>query len=196
MAFNSTLSQKSVLNHVALLVPSVEKSAEYLRRQNFTIGPTERWDGEGTLEIYVSDSASPMGRLLLMEPIKEGAYTRAMEKRGPGLHHIAIDVLNVEHFIDELSGSGWLLHPTSIKTLKQTQTAWLSRPGIPTLIEVQQREQLSEATLLVSELFIPGLNTSNLPLFSRLGLNQVKMTDKAELVLIMNGTVISFKNLC
>lgn len=41
--------------------------------------------------------------------MKEGAYTRAMKKRGPGLHHIAVDVLNLESFVDDLSGSGWLL---------------------------------------------------------------------------------------
>lgn len=186
----------SVLNHVALLVPSVEKSAEYLRRFPFTIGPSEKWDGEGTLEIYVGDAASQMGRLLLMEPIKEGVYTRAMQKRGPGLHHIAIDVLNIEHLIDELSGSGWLLHPKSIKTLKQTQTAWLSRPGIPALIEVQQREQLKESPLLISELMIPGLTTQGLQLFAKLGLIQITSTTKSELGLLMNGNSISFKDLC
>ncbi len=186
----------SVLNHVALLVPSIEKSAAYLRGFPFIIGPSEKWDGEGTVEIYVGDADSQMGRMLLMEPIKEGAYTRAMQKRGPGLHHIAIDVLNIEHFIDELSGSGWLLHPKSIKTLKQTQTAWLSRPGIPALIEVQQRELLKEIPLLISELMIPGLTTQGLQLFAKLGLTQIKNTNESELILIMDGTSILFKDLC
>ncbi len=50
----------SVINHVALLVPNAVKSAEYLRQFDFKIGPAEKWDGEGTLEVYVGDLNSEM----------------------------------------------------------------------------------------------------------------------------------------
>lgn len=132
-----------ILNHVGVLVRSVEKSAEKLQKLGLAVGKTEKWPGEGTLEIYVGDPTH-RGRLLLMEPYTEGAYQRAMNKRGTGLHHTAIDVNDLEGFIDSLSGSGWLLHPKSVKTIPELRTAWLSRPGVPTLIEVQQREKHSE----------------------------------------------------
>lgn len=141
---------KSVLNHIAFLVPNAVKSAEYLRQFDFKIGPVEKWDSGGTLEIYVGDLSSEMANLLLMEPTKEGAYTRAMAKRGPGVHHVGIDVLNLETYIDGLSGSGWLLHPKSLKTIKQTRTAWLARPNTPALIEVQQCDVLKESPLFIS----------------------------------------------
>ncbi len=143
---------KTVLNHIALLVPNAVKAAEYLRQFDFKIGPAQPWEGEGTLEVYVGDLDSQMGNLLLMEPVKEGAYTRAMTKRGPGLHHIAIDVLNLKTFIDELSGTGWLLHPKSLKTVEDTQTAWLVRPGVPALIEVQQRDTIKELQPFITNL--------------------------------------------
>lgn len=187
---------KSVLNHIALLVPNAVKSAEYLRQFDFKIGPAEKWDGEGTLEVYVGDLNSEMANLLLMEPTNEGAYSRAMTKRGPGLHHIAIDVLNLETYIDRLSGSGWLLHPKSLKTIKQTQTAWLARPATPALIEVQQRDVLKDAPLFISNLMIPALSALNIKMFSSLGLNQIQCSTTNDFVLTAYGKEILFKDLC
>ncbi|MEK6705026.1 MAG: VOC family protein [Bdellovibrionota bacterium] len=134
-------------SHVAVLVPSVRKAADHLRQFNFQIGKDEVWDGEGTKEIYVEREKS--NSLLLMEPIKPGAYQRALEKRGPGLHHLAIDVLDLEGYLESLAGSGWLLHPTSIKTIKKVQTAYLARPGFPGLIEVHERKELKDRPLFV-----------------------------------------------
>jgi hypothetical protein len=142
------------LTHVALLVQSVRSSAKTLEPHGFHIGPEEKWDGEGTLEIYVGEKQNT-SRLLLMEPVKEGAYTRALKKRGPGLHHIGVDVLSLESYIDELSGSGWFLHPKSLKTIRDTQTAWLVRPGIPFMVEVQERESLKSAEKFISKIELP-----------------------------------------
>lgn len=187
---------KSVLNHIALLVPNAVKSAEYLRQFDFKIGPVEKWDSGGTLEIYVGDLKSEMANLLLMEPTKEGAYTRAMAKRGTGLHHVGIDVLDLETYIDGLSGSGWLLHPKSLKTIKQTQTAWLARPDMPTLIEVQQCDTLKDSPLFISNLMIPSLSAFNLKMFNSLGLNQIQSSTTNDFVLTAHGKEILFKDLC
>lgn len=83
-------------SHVAILVPSVSRAAEYLKKFDFQIGPEEIWDGEGTKEIYIE--REKQNSLLLMEPIKAGAYQKALEKRGAGLHHLAIDVLEDRNF--------------------------------------------------------------------------------------------------
>lgn len=162
------------LNHIALLVPSVQKAADYLRSFDIRIGPAQEWEGEGTLEIYVGNTDAQCATLLLMESVKEGAYTRALRKRGPGLHHIAIDVLNLETYIDKLSGSGWLLHPKSLKTIKASRTAWLARPGIPALIEVQERESVDRKPLFIDEIRIPDISQKQLDMFSALGIKQVR----------------------
>lgn len=141
-------------NHVAVLVPSVRKAADFLAGFGFEIGKEEVWEGEGTREIYVEREKA--NSLLLMEPIKPGAYQRALDKRGPGLHHLAIDVLNIESFVESLAGSGWLLHPTSIQTMKKSQTAYLARPGFPALIEVQQRKELTPRPLFVTGISMPA----------------------------------------
>lgn len=186
---------KTVLNHVALLVPSVDKAASVLTPLGFMIHPPAEWEGEGTREIYVGDFKTHMATLLLMEPIKEGAYTRAMKKRGPGLHHLAIDVLDLEGFIDEIAGSGWLLHPKSLQTIKGSNTAYLARPGVPALIEVQQRESLSEQKPVVESLRIPGLQSRELEMFRALGLLQIATGSGSELELTLGGNRVGFSSL-
>ena len=143
-----------MLNHVAVLVHSVDRAAKVLASHGLHVGPKEEWDGEGTAEIYAGEKHLA-AKLLLMEPIKPGAYARAMEKRGPGLHHVAVDVFDLEGFVTGLSGSGWYLHPKSVLTIRKTQTAWLARPGTGMLIEVQQRQDLAGASPFISRLELP-----------------------------------------
>lgn len=183
---------KSAPSHVAVLVPSVRKAAEHLKQFNFQIGKAEEWEGEGTLEIYIEvDKKNP---LLLMEPVKPGAYQRAMEKRGPGLHHLAIDVLNLEEYIESLAGSGWLLHPTSIHTMKHAKTAYLARPGFPGLIEVQQKEKLREGSLFVTEVSLP-LETKLVPLIQSIGLEGIVKPSAGELSFTLGGVTSKLQDL-
>ncbi|WP_413288301.1 hypothetical protein [Bdellovibrio sp. HCB337] len=182
------------LNHVALLVPSVKKAAAVLEKHHFAIGSAQEWEGEGTLEIYVGELNSKSALLLLMEPVKEGAYTRAMKKRGPGLHHLAIDVLNLESYIDGLSGSGWLLHPKSLHTIKHSQTAYLARPGTPMLIEVQQREEISSEPSFVQKLEMP-LTALDSKMLMALGLHQVVPSQSVDSWIQIEGVRINLKDL-
>jgi methylmalonyl-CoA/ethylmalonyl-CoA epimerase len=182
------------LNHVALLVPSVKKSAAVLAAYRFPIGPAEEWEGEGTLEVYVGDQSAKSGLLLLMEPVKEGAYARAMQKRGPGLHHLAVDVLDLGGFIDGLSGSGWLLHPKSLKTIKDTQTAYLARPGTPMLIEVQEREAPANKPGFVQNIGMP-LSARDARMLGALGLGQVLPSSSGDLWIQMDGIRVDFRDL-
>lgn len=185
------MSIKLFPSHVAVLVPSVRRAADHLQKFNFQIGLEEVWDGEGTKEIYVERSKA--NSLLLMEPIKSGAYQRALEKRGPGLHHLAIDVLNLEGYIESLSGSGWLLHPASIKTMKQSQTAYLARPGFPGLIEVQERHELKEQPLFVDRISLT-FDSSLQGMLKYIGLDSI-VTSSSSQDLFLGGHVMQMKDL-
>lgn len=179
-------------SHVAILVRSVQKAAEYLRPFGFLIGPEEVWEGEGTKEIYVEREKA--NSLLLMEPIKPGAYQRALDKRGPGLHHLAIDVLNLEEDIASLARSGWLLHPTSLKTIAQSRTAYLARPGFPALIEVQEREKLSDQKLFVERLSIQTELSAG-KLLQAIGLESMVATSTSPTELVLSGQRIMLHDL-
>lgn len=102
-----------------------------------------------------------LGRLLLVEAISESPYTRALESRGPGLHHIGISVKNLEGYIDSLAGSGWLMLPQSILTIEK-QTVWLCRPGIPTLLEIFESGSNHDGGMVIETLEIPVVGKAKL----------------------------------
>ncbi len=182
---NANESYQIAPNHVALLVPSVRKAADFLRRFEFQIGPEEEFDGEGTREIYVEFGRS--NALLLLEPFKPGAYQRAMEKRGPGLHHLAIDVSNLDQFLASLPEGGWSLHQISSKTIEKTRTAWLYRRGFPSLIEVHEREKLNSAPLFVNKLTLPIEGKATNELTGAVGLDKIIELGAQEVGFIFEG---------
>jgi hypothetical protein len=185
--------QQAQINHVAILVRSVSRAAEIIKPMGFTIGPTEAWEGEGTLEIYVGNCQTHTGLLLLMEPQKAGAYSRALDKRGPGLHHVAIDVLNLESFLDEIAGSGWLLHPRSLRTIRESKTAYLARPGMPLLIEVQGREALQNKPSFVTAMGI-ALPDSGAKMMEAIGLSNLIENSRNDSWFVADDHRISIAN--
>ena len=179
----------SSFSHVALLLPSVEASAAFLRAQGIETEAPEAFDSEGTKEIYVGSYAKQSGLLLLLEPISPGPYERAMTKRGPSLHHIAIDVHDVEGFSLMAQKQGWKLHAASEKTMAY-QTVWLFLKGVPTLIEVHQKKELSSKPKKVSKIEIP-IQEEQVELFEAIGLGGL-ISRTAELHLTIDGRRLSF----
>jgi hypothetical protein len=181
------------LNHIAILTSSVERAADHCRKLNFDIGPTEIWDGEGTKEIYIG-SKEFMNRMLLIEAVQPGAYQKTIDKRGPGLHHIAIDVLDVEGFMSGLSGSGWFLHSNSLKTFKKTQTVWLARPGMEVLIEVQQCDTLSSQPHFITKIEMP-LTLKGRALIEAIGLSEFVVPSSGGTKLLIGDKLIPIEKL-
>lgn len=145
--------RRAQLSHVGCLVESVDRAAGVTRRLGFTVGEPEIFEGENTKEIYVGDPANYTSTLLLMEAMGPGSYQNAIRKRGPGLHHIAVDVLNLEEYV--LGCKGWLLHPNSLRKIARLKTAYFARPGFPAMIEVHGREQLDTANAFLKGLALP-----------------------------------------
>ena len=144
----------------------------------------------------VREKHQKLGSLLLMEPIKSGAYKRALEKRGPSIHHIAIDVLNLELYLKSITHSGWLLHLASLTTIKDIQTAYLARPGFPALIEVQGKKELVKMSQT------PFVNQLNLPfdlklkrLIEPIGCRKIIVNSKKEISLKLDKIIILLNDL-
>ena len=155
-------------SHIAVLVPSVERAAKQLQKLNFQIGVKEEF--QQTFEIYVHGERR--NSLLLMEAKGSGSYHEAFQKRGPGLHHVAIDVLDLNLFLESLVGSGWFLHLNSLKTIQDYKTAYLARPGFPAIIEAQQKKELSNGPLFIESLTAP-LNAQHLKMVQAIGLGDI-----------------------
>lgn len=178
----------SVLNHVAILVENIELVLKNNFFSSSQLGKIEEFPSEGTRELYVG-SSNQMGRLLLMQSIGDGPYKKALEKRGHGLHHMALDVLSIDQFVASLVGSGWLLHPKSIEYYSNHKQVYLCRPGVPVLLEIQQKEKLTEGKYIIEELRFPFQNER---LLSALGCNRLKLNNEIELKI--GGKLLSIKD--
>ncbi len=177
------------LSHVALLVNSVEASAAFLKSRGIKTGNPEVFESEGTKEVYVGSYGAQSGLLLLIEAQSEGPYKRAFMKRGASLHHLAIDVLNIEDFSREAQKVGWKLHPIS-ETTASYKTIWLFLKGIPTLIEVQQKKELPSKPMKISKVELP-IKEAQLTLFEAIGLGEV-VSQGNETLLTLDGRKLNF----
>lgn len=178
---------KIEFDHIGILVCDVMAGLESLPPEDWPIGEIETFPQEGTKEVYIGP-ASASGRLLLLEPIGEGPYRDALQKRGPGLHHIAINVDDVMAFTGRISGSGWYLHAKSLITFEKHHTVWLARPGVPLLIEVVQTNSAAESERAPFVSRIEAPLPENKPLLSSaLGIDQFLPSPEPKVYLTIDG---------
>ena len=141
-----------MIDHVAFLVRNIEEVLERLDLE--PVGPIESFPSEGTREVYLGDEGRS-ARLLLMQPLGEaGPYARALRKRGPGLHHVALRTASIDAFLNE-STAGWLMHPSSFET-RAHGTIWMARPGIGTLLEVVEQAKPLSGARVVERVEVPA----------------------------------------
>ena len=141
------------LNHVAVLVDNIEAVRDKNSFSEAALGVIEEFESEGTRELYIGPDMH-MARLLLMQAIGPGPYQDAAKKRGQGLHHVALDVLQVDDYVKALSGSGWFLHPKSLEFYKRQRLVYLCRPGLP-LLEIQEVKEFYDDENFIEELQLP-----------------------------------------
>ncbi len=164
------LEEKWILDHVAVLVESIDQSLIRLKSLNLPVQEINEFPNEGTKEVYIGEPGQ-YGKLLLIEAISAGPYQRSFLERGKGLHHIAINVPSIPDLCLELKDSGWHLHLYSMESLNY-KTIWLTRANNPILIEVHEVEDIApnpeyfiQKMLLsqyISEKLITSLNISKL----------------------------------
>ncbi|PCJ62814.1 MAG: hypothetical protein COA79_01440 [Planctomycetota bacterium] len=182
--------------HVAILVESIQNTLDRVSKYNYPIGEIEEFESEGTKEVYLGDD-NKLGQLLLIEAIGDGPYKKAFMKRGEGLHHICLLVDDVENYVYNLSGSGWLLNPISVKTMKESDTAWLSRACVPTLIEVYQPDENLDSTAansFISSIELPE-SSEKVGLLKKLGADYIIPSVDSKIWLTIEGNRIQLNDL-
>lgn len=148
----------SMLDHIAFLTPSLDDARRALADLDLAQQAVESFPAEGTRECYLG-APERVGRILLVEPAGEGPYADAMVRRGPGLHHVALTVEDLDAFVaDVVDGSGWLVHPRSFETKRTSNTIWLARPGVQALIECFEVEPLEGGRSCVEKVTLAGLD--------------------------------------
>jgi hypothetical protein len=122
------------LDHIAIVTTSLEKCTSQIRAV-MHLREIQSFPAVGTREQYAVFGQNETPSFLFLEPIQPGPYQRALEKRGPGLHHLGCCTDSLTAAIDYFAQKGLLLHPQSLQTYS-SQVVWMCRPGIPFLIEL------------------------------------------------------------
>jgi hypothetical protein len=130
-------------DHVAILAVDLEVVTKTLPSW-LTVHDPETHPGEGTVERYVRPEEDAAPSLLLLQPIQVGPYATAMEKRGPGLHHIGCSTNSIDDAVRHFDRHGLLVHPISLKTCSN-KIVWLCRPGVPFLVELYEAAEATQA---------------------------------------------------
>jgi methylmalonyl-CoA epimerase len=96
------------LDHVAIAVESIATALPIFESLTGDSGSVaERIESQGVAVVFVGTG---IGRLELLEPLSaESAVGRFLARRGPGLHHIAYRVADLQAVLDELAGRGFEL---------------------------------------------------------------------------------------
>jgi hypothetical protein len=183
----------NVLDHVSILVNSVDKSAQKLAVYGFIVGNKETFDDVGTEEVYIG-SFEMTALLLLQGVIGDGPYKRAMEKRGCGLHHIAICTDDFEEHNELLSNLGWYIHPYSMKKYHPENPMFYVKPGVRGIIELITKKETVDGERFINEVMI-RVDKGFERCINGLGVNGLKCSVDEEPSIIIAGRKIVINEL-
>jgi Glyoxalase/Bleomycin resistance protein/Dioxygenase superfamily len=116
-------------DHLCILVPDLVRARKRAVHFGFEILPEAYHKSEGTREFYVGEKGRPH-RLLFVQPVEDGPYQRAVEKRGFGIHHFGLSTSDLSVCRQTFLSYGWNEHKARL-----TETAWLFKVGLP-VVEV------------------------------------------------------------
>jgi methylmalonyl-CoA/ethylmalonyl-CoA epimerase len=96
------------LDHVAIAVPSIATALPVFESITGAAGsPVERVDGQHVDVVFIGTGP---GRLELLQPTTpDSPVGRFLQRRGPGIHHVAYRVADVQAKLDELAALGFEL---------------------------------------------------------------------------------------
>jgi len=94
------------LNHVAIVVPNIERSAAIYRNTlGATVSSPQALPAHGVTVVFVT---LPNTKIELLEPLGEGSPVRGFLERNPagGMHHICYEVDDIQAARDRLKSEG------------------------------------------------------------------------------------------
>ena len=92
------------IDHLGIAVESLEQSIAFYQSIGLAVGHRETVDSE---KVHVAMLPAGESRIELLEPTApDSPIGKFLEKRGPGLHHIALRVPDLSAAVDRLQASG------------------------------------------------------------------------------------------
>jgi methylmalonyl-CoA epimerase len=104
----------SYIDHLGIAVKSLAEARKFYEKLGLEVMPEETVEAEKVRLAMVPIGES---RIELLEPTSpESAIARFLEKRGEGLHHVALHVNDLSGTVERLKASGTRLISDAIKT--------------------------------------------------------------------------------
>ncbi|MBI2184172.1 MAG: methylmalonyl-CoA epimerase [Thaumarchaeota archaeon] len=98
------------IDHIGIAVDALDDALKLYRRV-LKISKEEHVESSGE-KVKTALLWFDNGMLELLEPVgNEGAVADFLKKRGPGLHHIAVSVENLDKALSEAAANGFLVVP-------------------------------------------------------------------------------------
>jgi methylmalonyl-CoA epimerase len=92
------------IDHLGIAVKSLAEAKKFYETLGLEIMPEEVVEGE---KVRVAMVAVGESRIELLEPTSpDSTIAKFLEKRGPGLHHVALQVTNLVERVEELKAAG------------------------------------------------------------------------------------------
>jgi methylmalonyl-CoA/ethylmalonyl-CoA epimerase len=92
------------IDHLGIAVKSLDEAKKFYEKLGLEIMPEEVVEGEKVRVAMVPVGES---RIELLEPTSpDSTIAKFLEKRGPGLHHVALLVTNLAERVEELKAAG------------------------------------------------------------------------------------------
>ena len=128
------------ISHIGIAVENLEAAKAFFE-DNFSLPSTEQENFGELLFSFISFEDAGARLELLQSTTEEGQMAKFIAKRGPGIHHIALDVDDVQAELDRLQAKGiQLINPKPYRNAHHELVAFIhpkSTGGI--LIELIQR---------------------------------------------------------
>ncbi len=101
------------IDHLGIAVKSLAEAKRFYENLGLTVMPEEIVEAEKVRVAMVPVGES---RIELLEPtVPESTIAKFLEKRGPGLHHVALQVTNLAEAVERLRAAGTRLINEEIK---------------------------------------------------------------------------------
>jgi len=101
------------IDHLGIAVKSLADAKKFYETLGLEIMPEETVEGEKVRVAMVPIGES---RIELLEPTSpDSTIAKFLEKRGPGLHHVALQVTNLVERVEELKAAGARLINEEVK---------------------------------------------------------------------------------
>lgn len=101
------------IDHLGIAVKSLAEAKQFYERLGLEVMPEETVEAEKVRVAMVTVGES---RIELLEPtVPDSTIAKFLEKRGQGLHHLALHVTNLANTVERLKASGARLIDQEIK---------------------------------------------------------------------------------